>query len=217
MKKFWIFLFLPLLIFGAPKKKSTYHLNDTKIINPTIVIDAGHGGKDHGACVKSPWCREKRLALETALLVEKHLKQLGYKVIMTRRNDRFVSLEKRVELANKMSSDLFVSIHYNSCPSPQPHGIEIHYTEDKKNKKRTKASEKLAQTVLDKLATRTKARNRGLKKGKLYVTRNAQMPAILVEGGFVTNQTECKKIVQNAYKDTIAKSIAEGIDKFLKQ
>lgn len=209
-------LFIPLMVFCGNNKKG-YHLKSPKIVNPVIMIDPGHGGPDKGACVKNPYCKEKRLALQTALLVEKHLKQLGYKVLMTRKTDCFVPLEKRVKMANRLSCDLFVSIHYNSCPKPEPHGIEIHFTEDKRNKKKTIASKKLAETILGRLIFRTKAKNRGLKTGKLYVTKNTDMPSILVEGGFITNLTERKKVSQYKYKDKIAKGIAEGIDKFLKQ
>jgi N-acetylmuramoyl-L-alanine amidase len=216
MKKLCFFLLIPMMVFSAAKKKN-YHLKDTKIVNPVIMIDAGHGGADKGACVKNPYCKEKRLSLQTALLVEKHLKQLGYKVIMTRKTDCFVSLDKRVAMANRLSCDLFVSIHYNSCPTTAPNGIEIHFTDDSKNKKKSQASKKLAQNILDRLIHRTKAKNRGLKTGKLYVTKNTEMPSILVEGGFITNLDERKKIRQYQYRDKIAMGIAEGIDRFLKK
>jgi len=217
MKKLLYILLVPLMLFSASKKKS-YHLNETKIVNPMIVIDPGHGGKDDGTCGKNPYCKEKRLALQTAILIEKHLKQLGYKnIVLTRRTDSFIPLSKRVQIANSLSCDLFISVHYNSCPTSAPSGIEIHYTEDKKNKKRSKASKKLAQLILDKMVYRTKARNRGLKTGKLYVTRNTEMPSVLIEGGFLTNEIEKKNINTWAYRDKIAKSVAEGINKFLRQ
>lgn len=218
MKKlFAFFLLVPMLIFSASKKKSDYHLKDSKIVNPVIMLDAGHGGNDKGATVKKPYCKEKRLALQTTLLVEKHLKQLGYKVVLTRKTDCFIPLAKRVAMANHLSCDLFVSIHFNSCPTESPNGIEIHLTEDPNNINKTKASNKLANSILSSLVFRTKAKNRGLKKGKLYVTRNTDMPSVLVEGGFMTNLNERKKILQYQYRDKIAMGIAEGIDKFLKQ
>lgn len=210
-------LLVPAFVFSANKKKTNYHLKDPKIVNPIIMIDAGHGGNDKGACVNKPYCKEKRLALQTAVLVEKHLKQLGYRVVMTRKTDCFLSLDKRVSMANSLSCDLFVSIHYNSCPSESPSGFEIHFTDDPNNVKKTKASQKLANAILSRLAFRTKAKNRGLKKGKLYVTKNTDMPSVLVEGGFLTNLNERKKILQYAYRDKIAMGIAEGINKFLRQ
>lgn len=217
MKTLLFILLVPLALSSATKKKS-YHLNETKIVNPVIVIDPGHGGKDDGTCGKNPYCKEKRLVLQTALLLEKHLKQLGYKnIVLTRRTDSFIPLSKRVQIANSLSCDLFISIHYNSCPTSAPSGIEIHYTEDLKNKKRTQASKKVAQLILDKMVLRTNARNRGLKTGKLFVTRNTEMPSVLIEGGFLTNEQEKKNINTWAYRDKIAKSMAEGINKFFRQ
>lgn len=185
-------------------------------ISPLVIIDPGHGGRDHGAVVKAPYCKEKRLALQTALLLDTHLKQLGYKTLLTRSSDLFIPLSRRAEIANKARSCVFVSIHYNSCPTSAPHGIEIHYYNSRKLTEKTTESIKLANSVLSRLITRTKAKNRGLKKSDLYVLRNTTMPAILVEGGFLTNLQERKKLKDRRYLDQIAKSIAEGVDKFLK-
>ena len=185
-------------------------------ISPLIIIDAGHGGPDHGTVVKIPYCKEKRLALETALMLDTHLKQLGHKTLLTRSSDRFIPLARRVEIANKARSCVFVSIHYNSCPSASPHGLEIHYYGSKALKKKSSESKRLANNVLRRLIARTKARNRGLKQSSFYVIRNTTMPAILVEGGFLTNAKERSKLKDKRYLDQIAKSIAEGVDKFLK-
>lgn len=215
MKWFCVILFI-ISSYGFGEKNHITLLDSPKSVNPLIVIDPGHGGRDQGAQVTKPYCKEKRLALETALLVEKYLKQLGYRVILTRKSDHFIPLSKRVEIANQAKSALFVSLHYNSCPNAVAHGIEIHYTADDSLKQKTVESKKLAEMILNSLVLRTNAKNRGLKKGQLYVTRNTIMPSILVEGGFLTNMNERNNLINKTYIDKIAKSVAEGIDTYLK-
>lgn len=95
----------------------------------SVVIDAGHGGKDYGAV--SPWgIREKDLALEIARAVRDELKENGIRVIMTRDRDRFIPLSNRAKIANEKDADLFVSIHANAAASPELRGFEVYYLSD---------------------------------------------------------------------------------------
>jgi N-acetylmuramoyl-L-alanine amidase len=178
----------------------------------TIIIDPGHGGTDRGARANSPFCEEKRVCLQTARLVKKYLDQLGYRVIMTRITDVYVPLPRRVEIAEQANASLFVSIHYNAVRNPVPEGIEIFYCDSKEKKQRTTASKKLADSILSRLIRRTSAVSRGVKKGNLFVIRETSMPAVLVEGGFISNLKERTNLKDYEYIDKIARGIADGVD-----
>lgn len=185
-------------------------------VAPTIVIDAGHGGTDRGTRSKSPFCEEKRICLLTARLVKKYLDQLGYHVVMTRTTDAFVSLARRVEIASQASSSVFVSIHYNSARNPIAQGVEIFFYDSKADRTRTLASRRLAEAILPGLIRRTNAQSRGVKKGNYYVIRENPMPAIIIEGGFISNPQECALLKSFEYQDKIARGIADGIDRYFK-
>ncbi len=96
-----------------------------------------------------------------------------------------------------MHSDLFVSVHYNSAPSTSAEGIEVFYYGSDKGKERTQASKQLADSVLKNVIETTQAKSRGIKHGNLAVVRKTNMPAILVEGGFLTNEKEIIKALKN--------------------
>lgn len=185
--------------------------------SPLIVIDPGHGGKDLGThSFKTPKYQEKTLNLATAKLVRHYLQQLGYSTMLTRKEDVFISLEQRSVFANKMQPQLFVSVHYNSAPSNTAEGIEVFYFSSDQNHNRTAESKLLAQTVLNSVIQKTHAKSRGIKHGNLAVIRETTMPAILIEGGFLTNPKEQEKLRDKEYLKKIAWGIAKGIDDFLK-
>ena len=205
--RFLVFSLLPALCFCAWKPQPV----DTS--KPLVVLDAGHGGYDEGARVHS--CLEKRLTLTTVLMTKKYLTSMGYRVILTRSRDVYLSLPRRVAIANKNSGAVFVSIHYNSCPSADAKGIEIFYF-DNKEKGRSLASKKLGDYVLHCVLDETRAPSRGVKMGKFHVIRETDMPAILVEGGFMTNKDERTQLKDRAYLERIASGVAFGVDNYLK-
>lgn len=220
MRKFLIFacllFFIPLNGNDpsyAYQPLRTYKVSVPQHAKPLIILDAGHGGTDEGA--KIHYFMEKKLTLMTTLLLRKYLNELGYRVIMTRSKDVFIPLSRRVSIANKTRAVLFVSIHYNSSPSPEAHGIEIFYHSGSDNKK-AKQSRDIAASVLKELVTQTHALSRGVKNGNFHVIRETTMPAILVEGGFMTNIVERSNLRDKKYLDQIAKGVALGIDKYLK-
>lgn len=183
-----------------------------------IVIDPGHGGEDRGtASLTNPKYHEKYLNLSTARFLRDYLKQLGYKTILTRNDDTFISLSDRATLANQAGSNLFVSVHYNSAPSREASGIEVFYYNAEKEKERARASKELASVVLKNVIDNTQAKSRGVKHGNLAVIRETQMPAILIEGGFMTNQEEMDRIKDPVYVKSLAWGIANGIDEYLRQ
>ena len=215
-----IAFFLPLFSTAAPRKEKSAPVGSlltTSSAAPTIVIDAGHGGTDHGARGKVPFCEEKRVCLQTARLVKKYLDQLGYHVVMTSNTDAFIPLSRRVEIATQSGSSAFVSIHYNSSRSPVAQGIEIFFFDSKEDRSRSAASKRLADAVLPRLIQRTSAQSRGVKKGNFYVIRETSMPAILVEGGFISNPGERALLKDWEYQEKIARGIADGIDHYFKR
>lgn len=186
--------------------------------NVSIMIDPGHGGHDIGTqSISKPRYQEKSLNLVTAKFVIDYLQQLGYRVLITREKDRFVSLEKRANMANEQKPTLFVSIHYNSAPSAEAQGVEVFFyqAKDKDAKERTLKSKRLAQAVLKNVLAETKAKSRGVKHGNFLVIRQTTMPAILVEGGFVTNEAELQNLKDPTYLKRLAWGIVRGIEEYL--
>lgn len=181
-----------------------------------IAIDPGHGGKHLGACSKRHSFEEKLYTLPTARILQKKLERLGYRVSLTRNKDIFVSLSDRAAIANRCSADYFISIHYNSAPGkPEVQGIEVFYfgfQDDRPHKART-----LANDVLQGLLKTTGAHSRGTKPARFTVLKETKMPAILVEGGFLTNADERAKIKDSRYLDKVAEGIAQGLHRYLCQ
>lgn len=183
---------------------------------PTIAIDVGHGGTDRGARAHNPYCEEKKLCLLTARLVRQYLDQLGYHVVMTRNTDQFLPLSKRVEIATQANANIFVSIHFNSSRSSEANGIEVFFFDSKEHRAKANASKKLADSVLKRVIDQTSAKSRGVKKGNFYVIRETSMPAILVEGGFISNAAERGLLKSRDYQEKIARGVADGVDQYFK-
>lgn len=182
----------------------------------TVVIDAGHGGKDSGAVSKLQKYEEKKLTLSTAFMIRNYLRQLGYQAILTRGQDTFVPLSTRADIANTTNVDLFVSIHYNYSPNKEAQGVEVYYYKGQNNSTsdRIALSKRLGQAVLKKIVRQTKASSRGVKQGNFAVIRETKMPAILIEAGFLSNPEEREKLRDPQYLQKIAKGIAKGIDSY---
>ena len=178
-----------------------------------IILDAGHGGSDEGTKVQS--LMEKRVTLLTAFLTKEALEERGYRVILTRSRDVYLSLPKRAAIANRMKGTLFVSIHYNAAQNTEAKGVEVFYCQTE-NSARTRSSKRLANCVLRYVIDETKASSRGVKQGNYHVIRETEMPAILIEGGFATNPEERLHLKDRKYLQKIAQGIALGIEKYLK-
>lgn len=205
--------FSPLPLRKEPTVAKTY----PRIENPiTIVIDPGHGGKDLGTTAESKLpTHEKVVNLATAQMLQTYLQQMGFRTLMTRQRDVFISLADRCQYANDQKADLYISVHYNSAPSDKAHGIEVFYFNSLENINRANSSKELAKNVLDNVIALTGAKSRGVKHGNLAVIRETSMPAILIEGGFFTNAEEYQKIKDPAYQKKIAWGIALGVNKFV--
>ncbi len=201
------------------KEKSLHGRLIPKKVRPIrIMLDAGHGGQDKGTSSKdAPPILEKDLALTTTLMVKEYLRRMGYYPMLTRSSDTFVGLDTRVDIAHHQKSELFVSLHYNAAAATSAHGIEVFFYEKESDDEKRLKSQSLAGVVLEHVILESGAKSRGVKHGNFAVIRETKIPAILVEGGFMTNPDEMERLGQNQYLDRIAWGVAQGVDTYLKK
>ncbi len=194
----------------------------------TICLDPGHGGKDTGN--HTFWHSEKTYTLALALELRDQLKKAGFNVILTRSKDTYVDLPDRPALANRRGADLFVSLHFNATPTgkdevegPQTYcitpvgasstdaqGEGANFGATAANSAEQK-SLLLAYQVQKSLVKNLGAKDRGVRRARYWVLRDATMPAILVEGGYMTHPVESKKIYNATYRHQMAQAILIGI------
>lgn len=173
-----------------------------------IVIDAGHGGKDPGAVGNG--LKEKDINLDMV----KYLKQLmdknkDIKAYYTRLDDSFPSLKDRCDLANEIEADIFLSVHNNSFTS-NLNGTETCYF--KTSDVPTVTSYKFAKELQNQLVSKLKLKNRGLKaRNELYVLRNTNMPAALVEVGFVSSPIDSVSLKKDSFRKNAASALYTAI------
>ncbi len=217
----------------------------------TVVIDAGHGGDDHGA--RGPGgLLEKELVLDVARRLAARLEAHDLRVVLTRSDDRFVPLEQRTAIANDARGDLFVSIHANAARTRKARGVETYFlsleasdeaaqrvaareneafglasqerqlgddplvsilgdliaTED------LRESNEFARLAQLQLAGRRGGRSRGVKQAPFVVLMGLQMPASLVEIGFLTNPDEARALRRSGRRGEIARALTRAILEF---
>ena len=215
-----------------------------------VVIDAGHGGHDEGA--KGPsGLNEKDLVLDIARRLSKRLEEDGVRVVLTRDEDRFLSLEERTAVANDARADLFLSIHANASRSTRPKGVETYFasldaTDEDARKvaelenralgatapsraqndplaailgdlietQHLQESSEFAKLAQRELAAAGRSRSRGVKQAPFVVLMGVQMPASLVEIGFLTNPSEEKGLRKARQREAIAQALAEAVSAF---
>ena len=190
--------------------------NDNTNINngeKIVVIDAGHGGSDPGACVTvdDTLYDEKSINLRVALKIRDILENNNIKVMMTRDDDTFLSLPERSDFANINNAVFFVSIHSNSATTKTADGYEIYYSKQNNTDFTGLTSNELAKSISNSLSKNVSTRNRGVKSADHVVTKLSIMPAVLVEIGFMTNPEEFELMQSDEYTDDFAKGVAEGI------
>lgn len=186
------------------KQESTTQNTSGKV----VMIDPGHGGSDPGAIGNG--VEEKVANLYISQKVQEKLESSGYKVIMTREDDTYVSLSGRYNKANEENVDLFISIHNNSADNTSARGTEVlcNFGGD---------GEKLAENILNEIVSRISTINRGLKDGsRMAVIRHTDMPAVIVEGLFISNTSDANMLKDTNVLDNIAEGIYQGIIKTLK-
>ena len=220
-----------------------YPRNLTGEIN-TIVIDAGHGGHDDGASHHG--LKEKHLNLDIARRLRTNLQAAGLTVVMTRETDQFIPLSGRPGIANRLSADLFVSIHINANNNQRVSGTEVYFprvsavsqTASWPPSVRTAEvgvpSWTVRQILWDLVLGGTRSQSRRLaadvcgsmrrdlqvscktKSARFVVLREAWMPSVLVEVGYVSNPVEAQRLNRSDYRDAAAASIAQGIIAYIR-
>lgn len=202
-----------IIVRGLNAKNQVCTTSERTIILPkciysgkkSVVIDPGHGGSDYGAIRAG--INEKDINLDISKRVQSILMNKGVVVYMTRNSDETVSLQDRTIFCANSSPGLFVSIHVNSSVKPEITGLETHYYHEN--------SIELAQTVHADIVSYVKSKDRGLFKSKFYVINHTEVPAILCEIGFMSNDAERAELVSEERKDQTAQAIANGILKYL--
>ena len=192
----------------------------------TVCLDPGHGGRDPGYQVRSH--DEKDYTLLLAQEVREQLKAAGFNVLLTRTSDVFVERFRRPDIARRNNADLFVSLHFNAFPSsPDVKGLEVYCctpagaassntggegdTRWVAGNRNDEKNMLLAYHMQHSLTKSLPIFDRGVKRARFDVLAGATMPAILIEGGFMSHPAEGKKIFDPAYRRQMARSIVEGI------
>ena len=168
----------------------------------TVVVDAGHGGKDSGA-YRRYGPPEKMVALDVAQRLERKLRESQVKTVMTRDSDVFIPLNDRVAIENKQKNAVFVSIHFNDSRKRRARGFETYY--------HSGASMDLAGRIQQKLMTIPNSANGGVHTANFRVLRLASCPAVLVECGYLSNRSEGNQARDSEYRELLADRIAEAI------
>ena len=190
-----------LVLLGACATHETGIKNTSKTFT-TVVVDAGHGGKDNGA-YRRYGPPEKVVTLDVAQRLERKLRESQVKTVVTRSSDVFIPLNDRVAIENAQKDAIFVSIHFNDSRRRGIHGFETYY--------HSSASFDLANGIQSKLMTIPHSANRGIHTANFRVLRLATCPAVLVECGFLSNRNEGNQARDWEYRELLADRIAEAI------
>ena len=174
-----------------------------------VLIDPGHGGKDPGA-IGIGGVREKDIILPISQRIAQVLQQNGVQVVMTRNSDYFVSLPGRVQMAERVGADVFVSIHANAIGGGRTdvNGLETYYYDNGLG---------LARAVHNSILQSVNVRDRRVRRARFYVLRRSSMPSILVETGYLTGREDVSKLQNPAYRNQMADAIARGILQYLRR
>lgn len=205
---------------------SAAETSSNQFMRKTIIVDAGHGGDDGGA-IGIDGTVEKDINLDIALKLEKILKFYGFNVIMTRTEDvmtcddgldslrkRKVSdIHNRFDLMRKNPDAVFISVHQNKFEDTSQHGTQVFYSGN--NEK----SKELAEAIQTSITSAVQPENGRVvnKSGSgIYLLYHAEIPAVLVECGFISNPDEVKKLKDESYRMKLAILIADGLLKYLR-
>jgi N-acetylmuramoyl-L-alanine amidase len=194
----------------------------------TVVLDAGHGGHDNGAW--SPYGNEKTFTLDVVFRLKKLLEGQGYKVVLTRSSDVFVPLYDRARTANRQKNALFISVHFNSggagtgletytlaprgVPSMMADGPSVNDLVQCAGNDNDAQNMALATATHAALVVRSQLYDRGIKRARFVVIRETKIPAVLVEGGFLSHSFDAKIIATPEYRQQMAASIVLAVNNY---
>ena len=189
-------------LLAACSTVGTPGVKNTSKTFTTVVVDAGHGGKDSGAYRRfGP--PEKTVTLDVAQRLERRLRESQIKTVMTRDSDVFIPLNDRVAMENAQKNAVFVSVHFNDSRKRKTRGFETYY--------HSGASFDLANRIQEKLMTIPNSANGGVHTANFRVLRLASCPAVLVECGYLSNRSEGNQARDWEYRELLADRIAEAI------
>ena len=195
-----------------------------------VIIDAGHGGQDSGAIRQG--VLEKDLTLDVAHKLDRLVRAQGLETVLTRGGDETVSLASRAAVANREQDALFVSIHFDEGGRAAATGVQTFYAARQaspaasgisswlpflqrvSSEPGNLESQSLAGFVQQALVAHTQAFDRGTRAEQFYVVANVHHPAVLVEGGFLSNNDDIAKLQSDEYRQQLAVAISEGIMKY---
>ena len=187
-----------------------------------VIIDPGHGGSDDGA--SSHGLKEKNVTLDLGQRLAAALQKEQISCILTRDEDKFVSLPDRVNLANSIPNAIYISLHCNYSDNSTARGIEVYRCVSKSNADTVQVvsavgeslavgdlESELAQALDDTTTAELREENRGVKQANFFVVRNVEAPAVLVECGFLTNAEDAHRLGDPAYRQRLADALARGL------
>ena len=193
-----------------------------------VIIDAGHGGQDSGAMHNG--ILEKDLTLDVARRVEGLARVHGLRTMLTRSSDIWISLAERADTANRENDCVFISIHFDKGSRAMATGVQTFYATRQQPKSLIPSwlpflqpvlpqavnfeSQSLAGFVQEALVARTHAVDRGTRAEQFFVVANVRHPAVLVEGGFLSNTSDVAKLATEGYRQELAAAITEGIVRY---
>lgn len=187
-----------------PEPASTYVSN---LAEATIVIDAGHGGKDPGAVAPDGSFTEADIALSTSIHLANRLKNSGANVIMTRSDDTFISLNDRVYYAHRAQADAFISVHYDAVEIPNSmSGTTTYY--------HSEAERELAESINHFLTQKGPLKNNGVRQADFFVLRNNGQKSVLLELGYMNHDFDTSLINTDQYQQTISDAIYQGLSHY---
>ena len=169
-----------------------------------IALDPGHGGEDTG--MSNGEAVEKEIDLKICSKLKIMLESQGYQVVMTRGDDTRLSKEERASLANASGADLLVSVHCNYAETDTELTGAVSCYQDGSKKSRT-----LAENIQERLTEESGAADGGCEAGDYTILNDTEMPAVLVQPGYLSNETEAAKLADDSYQNDVAKGIAYGI------
>lgn len=174
-----------------------------------VVIDAGHGGKDPGA-ISVLGYYEKDLNLAVASRLAQALRSMGVRVEMTRDTDRFIELNDRAEVGNRLHAGLFVSLHADSAANSSANGYTIYIDRS------AAGAEKAAARIVDQALGAKGFKSRGVRPAGFRVLTRSNGPAMLVEMGFLSNPEEADRMRKGAFIQSMSQTLAQGIAEYLR-
>lgn len=200
--------------------------------NRTVVLDAGHGGRDGGTRGSFTPETEKYYALDWARRLAPLLEARGWRVVLTRTNDADLTLTERIAVADRVGADLFLSLHFNSggpnqdlagletyclTPTGLPSNLVREYEDDPReshpNNLYDEQNVQLASRLHRSLLQHSGALDRGVRRARfMTVLRGQQRPAVLIEGGYLSNPAEARKIATGEYRQALAEGIAKALE-----